>query len=146
MQVQHFQTVNFSLRLLHNAVYVLSRRFGRLFSYNQPHMFHSFAVLAAGGNDIDSGCVDAAVAENIRQLGNVLFNAVKHPCEQMPQIMREYFLRIYPCLLAKTFHLPPDVGAADRPACSCNENCTRLYSLLRRIAEQFLLQFFHDKY
>ena len=49
-------------------------------------MFHSFTVLAAGGNDIDSGCVDAAVAENVRQLCNVLFNAVKGAGEQVRRL------------------------------------------------------------
>lgn len=81
-------------------------------------MFHSSAVLAAGGNDIDSGCVDAAVAENVRQLCNVLFNPVKCAGKQMPQVMRKDLFRVYPRLLAKAFHLPPDIGAVHRFSCA----------------------------
>lgn len=119
-----FETVKFSLRLQHNTVYVFSRRFGRLFSYNQPHMLHSSAVLVAGGNDIDSGCVDTAVAENVGKLRDILFNAVKSAGKQMAQVVRKDLVRIDSRLLAKPFHLPPDVCAAQRSARSCNENCT----------------------
>ena len=87
-------------------------------------MLHSFAVFITGGHDVNTGGVDTAVTENIGELGNILFNAVKSAGKQMPQIMREHLLRIYACLLAKPFHLPPDIGAAHRSARSCNENCT----------------------
>lgn len=87
-------------------------------------MFHPSAMFITGGNDVNTGGVDTAVTENIGELGNILFNAVKHPCEQMAEVMWEHLLRIYACLLAKPFHLPPDIGAAHRSARSCNENCT----------------------
>lgn len=108
----------------HNADYVLSRRSGRLFSYDQPHMFHPSAMFIAGGNDVNTGGIDTAVTENVGELGNVLFNPVKHPCEQMTKVMWEHFLRIDTRTFAKAFHFPPDVGTAHWFACSCNENCT----------------------
>ena len=114
--------------------------------YYQPHIFHTLTVFIAGGNDINSCGVDTAVTENIGKLGNILFNPVKHPCEQMTKVMWEHFLRIYACLLTKPFHLPPDVGATYRFACAGDKNRTCLDFLLRCIAEQFLLQLFHDKY
>ena len=43
----------------------------------QLHIFHSLTVLIAGGDNINPGCVNAAVSENVCKLGNVLFNAVK---------------------------------------------------------------------
>ena len=85
-------------------------------------MFHPSAVFIAGGNDINSCCVDTAVTENIGEFCNVLFNAVKNTSEQVAQIVRKYFLWIYPRLLAKSFHLPPDIRAAYWFACSCNKN------------------------
>lgn len=87
-------------------------------------MFHPFAVFIAGGNDVYPCRVNTAVTENICKLGNVLFNAVKNTSEQVAQIVRKYFLWIYPRLLAKPFHLPPDIRATYWFACSCNENCT----------------------
>ena len=109
-------------------------------------MLHSFAVFITGGNDVNSCSVDTAVTEDISKFGNIFFNAVKHPCEQMPQIVRKHLLRIYSCLLAKPFHFPPDICTAYRFACAGDKNRTCLDFLFRRIAEQFLLQFFHDKY
>ena len=109
-------------------------------------MLHSFAVFITGGNDINSCGIDTAVTKNVGKLCNILFDTVKHSCEQMPQVMRKHLLRIDSCLFAKSFHLSPDVGTAYGLSGFGNENTSRLYSLLRRIAEQFLLQFFHDKY
>ena len=60
--------------------------FGGFFIFmlnNQVHIFHSFAVFSAGGNDINSSCVDTAVTENIRKFRNIFFNAVKRACEQV---------------------------------------------------------------
>ena len=36
-----------------------------VFLYYQPHIFHSFAVFGAGGDNINSCCVYTAVTENI---------------------------------------------------------------------------------
>ena len=93
----------------HNADYVLSRRSGRLFSYNQPHIFHAFAVFDAGGNDVNAGSVDTAVTENVGELGNIFFDTVKHSCKQMAQVVRKNFLRIDTRTFAKAFHFPPDI-------------------------------------
>lgn len=67
----------------HNADYVASRRIRRLFLYDQVHIFHSFAVFRAGGNDINSSCVDTVVTKNVRKFRNIFFNAVKCACEQV---------------------------------------------------------------
>ena len=49
----------------------------------QVHIFHSFAVFRAGGNDINSSCVDTAVTENVGKLRNIFFDIVKCACEQV---------------------------------------------------------------
>lgn len=49
----------------------------------QVHIFHSFAVFRTGGNNINSSCVDTAVAKNVGKLRNIFFNAVKCACEQV---------------------------------------------------------------
>ena len=41
-------------------------------------MQHNYALcFGAGGHNIDSGGIDAAVPQNIRQLRNILLNAVE---------------------------------------------------------------------
>lgn len=42
-----------------------------------PHIFHTLTVFVAGSDNINSCGVDAAVAENICELGNIFFDAVK---------------------------------------------------------------------
>ena len=67
----------------HNADYVASRRIRWLFLYDQVHIFHSFAVFRAGGNDINSCCVNTAVTQNVGKLCNIFFNTVKCACKQV---------------------------------------------------------------
>lgn len=73
-------------------------------------------MFRTGGDDVYPGSVDVAVAENIGELGNVLFNAVKCACKQVAKIVREHLIRRYPCLLTQGFHLSPDVTSAHRLA------------------------------
>ena len=47
-------------------------------------------MFIAGGDNINSCGVDAAVAENIRQLGNILLDTVKGPGKELPQIVGKY--------------------------------------------------------
>ena len=102
------------------------------------HIFHTAAVLGAGGDDIYAGGVDTAVPENIRKFCYILFNAVKYPCEQVAQVMRKHLLRIDICLYTECFHLSPDIRAAYGFACAGHKNHTAFNSLLCCIAEQFL--------
>ena len=61
-------------------------------------MFQLSAMFRTGGNDVEACRVNAAVAENIRQLGDVFFKAIKDSCEEMTQIVWKYFLWIDICL------------------------------------------------
>jgi len=106
---------------------------------HKSHIFHPTAMFRAGGNDINAGCVDTAVPENIGKLGDVLLNTVKHSCKQVPKIMRKHFVRVYICFFAQCFHFSPNVCTAHRLSVFRHKNRTRLYSLLCCIAEQFLL-------
>ena len=109
------------------------------------HIFHSSAVFRAGGNNINSGCVDTAVAENVGKFCNIFFDAVKCSCEQVAKIMRKYLLQIDICIFAQGFHLSPNVRAVYGFAVFRYKNHTAFYSLLCCVAEQFLFQFLHDK-
>ena len=67
------------------------------FLYYKPHTLHTLAMFRTGGDNINSGRVDAAVTENIGKLGNVLFNPVKYTGEQVAQVMWEHLSRVYIC-------------------------------------------------
>ena len=64
------------------------------FLYDQPKAFDFSAVLGSGGHDIDSGGVDAAVSQNIRQLRNVLLDAIKGSGKELAQIVGKNLGRI----------------------------------------------------
>ena len=53
-------------------------------------MLHFAPVLDACGYNINTGGVDAGMSQNICQLGNILFNAVKGAGKQMTQIVGEH--------------------------------------------------------
>ena len=124
----------------------LNRRFFYACLYDQAHRFHSPAVFGAGGDDINSGGVNAGMSENIRQLGNILFDSVKYPGEQMPEIMRKNLLRIDVGCAAEGFHFPPDIRAAYCPAGSGDKNHAGFDAMLGGVAEQFFTQLFDDEY
>ena len=130
----------------HNVDYVITAISVAVFLYDQPHIFHTLTVFIAGINNINAGGVDTAVTENVGELGNILFNAVKSAGEQMAQIVGKHLLRIHVCLLAKPFHFPPYIRAAHRFAASSDEYSARAYFLRLRIAEQLLPQFTDNKY
>ena len=82
------------------------------FLYHQMHIFHTLTMFGACGNDIDSCGIDAAVAKNIGKLGNILLDAVEHPCKQVTEIVREHIIRIDICILTQIFHIPPYICPA----------------------------------
>ena len=47
-------------------------------------------MLGAGGDDVEPGGVDTGMAQDVRQLGDVLLHIVEHPREEVPQVMREH--------------------------------------------------------
>ena len=71
-------------------------------------------MLRAGWDDINACRVDAGMPEDIRQLHNIFFDAVKDAGKQVAKIVREHFLRQYTGTFAQLFHLPPNVTAIHR--------------------------------
>lgn len=84
--------------------------------------------------------INAAVTENVGQLGDVFFNAVKYTGEQVAQVMGKHLLRVDVRFLTQGFHLPPDIRPIDGGTRSGHKNHAAFDSLLRCIAEQFLSQ------
>ena len=73
------------------------------FLYNESQTFDLTAVLNACGYDIDPRGIDAAVAQNICQFGDVLFAAVKCSRKQLTQVMGKHFAFLHTCRLANCF-------------------------------------------
>ena len=87
---------------------------------DKSQTFYFSPVFRAGCHNIDSGGVDAAVAQNIRQLGNVLFNTIKGSGKQLAKIMRKHLACLYMCLFAERLHLCPNTASIQRlsiPGC-----------------------------
>lgn len=71
-------------------------------------------MLHTCGHDIDTGGVDAAVTENIRQLGDILLDAVEGPGKKLPEIVGKYFGCLHLCPFAQVLHPSPDAGTVYR--------------------------------
>ena len=96
------------------------------FLHHKSQPFYLASVFAAGGHDIYAGGVNAAVPQNIRKLGNVLFNAIKSTGKELAQIVGEYLGGLDPGSPAKAFHLRPDVASVKGPAVSCDKDSAAL--------------------
>lgn len=127
---------NFYKVLPHNADYVVF-----FFLNYKSQVFNFTAVLSTSGHDIDSGSVDTTVSQDIRQLGNILFDAVKSPSEQFPQIVRKHLGRLHSSVLAQLLHRCPDIAAVQRFTRSGNKNSSSYNSAPLRIVQQNILQF-----
>lgn len=112
----------------------------------QPQSLQLPPVLLTGGHDVDARGVDAAVTQNVRQLGDVLFQIVKRPGEEFPQIVWEYLARIYFCPFAQPLHGGPDVAAIQRFAVSGAENDASGDAYGPCVAQQELLQLAGKQY
>ena len=51
--------------------------------FDLPGVFH------AGGYEVNAGSINGAVAQQIRQLDNILAGSVKYGGKQMPEVVRE---------------------------------------------------------
>lgn len=82
--------------------------------HDQPQPLDFSAVLGAGGHNINAGRVNAAMAQDVCQLRNILFNAIESSGKEFPQIVREHLAGIDSSLLTQRFHLRPDTTAIQR--------------------------------
>ena len=105
------------------AVFFCSAGFAIL--YDQMHELHMTAVLRAGGYDIYPCGVYAAVAEYVGELCDILVCAVKYTGEQMTEIVRKYFPRVYIGVGAQGFHFFPNGDPAYRLSAARYENTSR---------------------
>ena len=86
-------------------------------------------MLPACRHYINTGRINAAMSQNVRQSGYVLFHTVKCTCEQLSQIVWEYFCRAYPGSVAEPFHCRPDIASVYSVPFACPENHSLSYAV-----------------
>ena len=69
----------------------------------------------AGLRRVDPRGVDAGVAQDVRQPGEILLQGIKRPGEEVPEVVGEDLARRHAGALAEGLHIPPDVRPVQRP-------------------------------
>ena len=110
--------------MLHPLPLLPSPASGGVLLYYQPHAFHAPAVLPAARHYVNARGVDAAVTKDVSQPGDVLFDTVEHPREQVAEIVRKHLLRIHTRFSANALHFPPDARPVYGSPGSRNKDCT----------------------
>lgn len=82
------------------------------------------AVFPSGGHDIDTGCFNAAVSQNVSKLGNVLADGIKAAGKKFSQIVGKDFPGIHIRRGTKPLHLCPNITSIQRFPAAGDKNCT----------------------
>ena len=78
--------------------------------YYQTQLLDFPAMLSAGAHNIDPCGVNATVPQDVRQFGDVLFNTIEGPGEQLAQIVGKHLAGLHTRCFAELFHIRPDVA------------------------------------
>ena len=97
-------------------------------------------MLGAGGADVDTGGVDAAVAQQVGQLGQVLVQPVERAGEQVAEVVGKHLFVGDAGGAAQGLHLAPDVAAVQGCAAAGDEHRAEGDAVLLHIAQKLLLQ------
>lgn len=90
---KYFDRLTFDSQNNIMPIMLFADTFGVDFIYYQPHIFQLAFMFSTGSDDVDPGSVNVAVAENVSELGNILFDAVECAGKQMAKIVRKYLIR-----------------------------------------------------
>ena len=110
------------------------------YSQHQLHLLQILSVLGTGGADVNAGGVDAAVTQQVRQLGQVTLQPVERPGEQVAQVVGEYLRAVHPGIAAQRFHLTPNVAAVQRLAGTGDEHWAVGDTMAAGVAQELALQ------
>ena len=94
-------------------------------------------MFAACGDYVEARRLHAAVAEQVREFGEVAFERVVCAREEVAQVVREYFARRHSGARAELFHLVPDAVAADRFPGPVGEYRAARYAQAGGVAQEF---------
>lgn len=93
--------------------------------YDQPHPVQLPLVLCPGGQEIDAGGLNAAVAQHVGQTHDVPVHPVKGRGEQVAEVVRENLAGRDPRRPAQPLHLRPDLASVQGPPASGRERSRR---------------------
>lgn len=79
-------------------------------------------MLHAHRHDVDAGRIDAAVAQNVRQLRDILLHSVERTGKQLAQVVRKDLAGLHPRLFAERLHLRPDIASIEQLSAPGDEN------------------------
>ena len=72
--------------------------------------FQPSGMFRAGGQQVDAGGLNRAVAQHVREPDDVLADTIEGRGKQMPEIMGKYPRGLHASLPAEAFHLCPVHG------------------------------------
>ena len=104
------------------------------FLYDKPQPFDFAAVFGAGGHDIDSCGVDAAVPQNVGKSHNILLQRIKGSCKKVSEIMGENLIAAHPGGFAQAFKHFPYMRPVKRFPGFCNEDGAAFYILCLNVS------------
>ena len=108
---------------------------------DQPQPVQLPLVLRPGGEEVEAGGLDAAVAQHVRQLYNILAGPVEGRGEQVPQIVGEHLGGLHPRRPAQALHLRPDLGPGQTFSASGEKNLPGGDFLLLGVLQQLAAEF-----
>lgn len=97
-------------------------------------------MTVAGFHGVDSRGIDTAVAQQVGQTDNILFNGVIRLGKEVPEIMREHFAPRHAGLFTQSLHHAPNVTAVKGLSVSSDKHRPGLQAGLFYISQQQLLQ------
>ena len=97
-------------------------------------------IFFSRGQEIDSGRLDTAVAQHIRQPHHIVTGAVKRPGKQAAQVVGIYLPPLHACCFAQCFHFGPDLLPIHSHTALGDEDLTRGDFLLSGIFLQLAAQ------
>ena len=105
-------------------------------SEHQLQPFQLTPVFLSCGHQVDAGGFNAGMAQDVRQLCNVLVDPVINRGKQMPEIMGKYLGGLHIGFLAEPLHLRPELASPHGLSAFGEENLTRGNFLLFRVFQQ----------
>lgn len=101
-------------------------------------------ALGAAGGCIDTGSINTAVSQNIRQTDDIFFCIVEGSGKQMAQVMRKYLVFRNTRFPSQPLHCVPSIGSIHRPSRFRPKNisCSNVVSfgIVRKLTTNFLRQ------
>lgn len=116
-----------------------------LLSHYKSQRIQMPPMLCPTGNNINSGRINTAVPQNIRQTGNIFIYRIETPGKQMAKIMRKYFLCIHPRIPAQVLHHFPYITPVQRPPRARNKYRSLDNSFPSQIIFEFFLKLLWDQ-